>query len=245
MALAHSPSIVTSGLVLCLDAANPKSYPGTGSTWFDLSGNNRNFNLSNITYSSSNNGVLNFNGTTSYAQLTDSTFLNGLTGVTLEMVVKAAAVQTNDLNGLFTSVTPNNSDVSLTLRHDYIGVSGGKTNVYKFTVTNGVSTTINSESSEQSLSSNWVHLALVWSQTKNSGRHDFYINGIMNTISYQQYWTQPLGGATTAYIGIGSKNIVGTSSFNGNISVTRIYNRDLSADEIKQNFNALRGRFDL
>lgn len=42
MALHHSPSIVTSGLVLCLDAANVKSYPGTGTTWFDISGNGNN-----------------------------------------------------------------------------------------------------------------------------------------------------------------------------------------------------------
>ena len=43
MALAHSPKIITDGLVLCLDAGNPKSYPGSGSTWYDVSGNGRNF----------------------------------------------------------------------------------------------------------------------------------------------------------------------------------------------------------
>ena len=39
MGLRHSPKIVTDGLVLCLDAANVKSYPGSGDTWYDLSGN--------------------------------------------------------------------------------------------------------------------------------------------------------------------------------------------------------------
>lgn len=39
MALAHYPQIIRNGLVLCLDAANSKSYPGTGTTWSDLSGN--------------------------------------------------------------------------------------------------------------------------------------------------------------------------------------------------------------
>ena len=42
MGLSHSPKIVTNGLVLCLDAANPKSYPGSGTAWTDLSGNARN-----------------------------------------------------------------------------------------------------------------------------------------------------------------------------------------------------------
>jgi hypothetical protein len=47
MALSHSPSIVTDGLVLCLDAGNPKSYPGSGTTWTDLSGNGNNGTLVN------------------------------------------------------------------------------------------------------------------------------------------------------------------------------------------------------
>jgi hypothetical protein len=54
MGLSHSPNIVTDGLVLCLDAANPRSYPGSGSTWYDLSGNGRNFILRNPSYYSFN-----------------------------------------------------------------------------------------------------------------------------------------------------------------------------------------------
>ena len=54
MAFHYSPNIVTDGLVLALDAANPKSYPGSGTTWYDLSGNNDDFTLdsSGITYNS-------------------------------------------------------------------------------------------------------------------------------------------------------------------------------------------------
>ena len=63
MALFHSPSIVTNGLVLCLDAANRKSYPGSGTTWTDLSGNGRNGTLFNTpTFSSANGGFLGFDG---------------------------------------------------------------------------------------------------------------------------------------------------------------------------------------
>ncbi len=40
MALVHSPSIVTNGLLFCVDAANPRSYPGSGTNWFQLSGSN-------------------------------------------------------------------------------------------------------------------------------------------------------------------------------------------------------------
>ena len=47
MALAHSPRIVTDGLVLALDAANTKSYPGSGEIWYDLSGNGYNATRTN------------------------------------------------------------------------------------------------------------------------------------------------------------------------------------------------------
>jgi len=58
MALVHSPSIVTSGLVLCLDAGNSKSYPGSGTVWTDLINSNT-ASLDTPTYS---NGTLNFSG---------------------------------------------------------------------------------------------------------------------------------------------------------------------------------------
>ena len=47
MAFRYSPKIVTDGLVLSVDAANKKSYPGSGTTWYDLSGNAINGTLTN------------------------------------------------------------------------------------------------------------------------------------------------------------------------------------------------------
>lgn len=63
MSIVHSPSIVMNGLVLCLDAGNPKSYPGSGTTWYDLSGNgNHGTFAGNIQYNSGNGGYLIFDG---------------------------------------------------------------------------------------------------------------------------------------------------------------------------------------
>jgi hypothetical protein len=68
MTTTYNPSIVTTGLVLYLDAANPKSYPGTGTTWTDLTGNGYNGTLVNSpTYS---NGILTFNGSNNYVSIT-------------------------------------------------------------------------------------------------------------------------------------------------------------------------------
>jgi hypothetical protein len=68
MGLSHSPFITTDGLVLCLDAANPRSYPGSGSTWYDLSGNNTNGVLQNSpTFNTdSRDFTFNFDGSNQY-----------------------------------------------------------------------------------------------------------------------------------------------------------------------------------
>jgi len=69
MATRYSPSIVTSGLVLCLDAADKNSYTGTGTTWRDLSGNNNSGSLTNgPTFSNDNKGVIVFDGVDDYVQ---------------------------------------------------------------------------------------------------------------------------------------------------------------------------------
>jgi hypothetical protein len=61
VALSHSPSLILPGLVLCLDAGNSKSYPGSGTTWTDLSGNGHNITLGpSVSFVSSFGGVLNF-----------------------------------------------------------------------------------------------------------------------------------------------------------------------------------------
>lgn len=67
MSLNHSPAIVTDGLVLCLDAANVRSYPKSGTTWTDLSTSGNNGTLYNqASYSSANAGVMDFDGTDDY-----------------------------------------------------------------------------------------------------------------------------------------------------------------------------------
>ena len=80
MALIHGaqePLGVRDGLVLYLDAANARSYPRTGNTWFDRSGNGNNGTLTNTpTYSSTNGGSLVFDGTNQYVNITSASIQN-------------------------------------------------------------------------------------------------------------------------------------------------------------------------
>ena len=57
MGVFAGPNIIEDGLVMALDAANPKSYPGSGTTWFDVSGNGNNATLNSVTHKSDNGGV--------------------------------------------------------------------------------------------------------------------------------------------------------------------------------------------
>lgn len=66
MSLNHSPSIVTDGLVLCLDAANKRSYPGTGTTWTDLKGGNNGTLNNGPTFDAGNGGSFLFDGSDDY-----------------------------------------------------------------------------------------------------------------------------------------------------------------------------------
>ena len=84
MATLYSPKIVTNGLVLCLDAGNNKSYPGSGTTWNDLSGNNNTGSLVNgPTFTGSFGGSVAFDGVNDYVACPTSLLDNYLSGCTL------------------------------------------------------------------------------------------------------------------------------------------------------------------
>ena len=221
MGLAHSPSIITQNLVLCLDAANSKSYPGSGTTWTDLSGRGNTGTLTNgPTYSSANGGYIYFDGTDEYATVpSNSGWAFGENG-TVEQWVYVAG--NNGGNDRFWCVNNNSSglDAYLDGASYNIGFHGGVV----------LTTTTISQNT-------WVHFVV----TYTSGTIKVYFNTV----------EQGLSGTTTGYnitnngtLYIG-RFIVAPYELNGRISSMKIYNRALSAAEVSQNFNALKGRFSI
>lgn len=73
----NNPKLVTDGLVLALDAANPKSYPGTGTTWSDLVGSNDGTLTNGPTFDSGNSGSFVFDGIDDYADSGNPSISNG------------------------------------------------------------------------------------------------------------------------------------------------------------------------
>ena len=103
MGFYRGPKIVTDGLVLALDAANKKSYPGTGTTWQDLSGNGNDATLVNSpTFGTTNGGRFEFDGTNRYLTFPEISFTNQ--DFTLEFwgqIVNLDTRRKNDFHGRF------------------------------------------------------------------------------------------------------------------------------------------------
>jgi len=236
MSVNYNPSVVTSGLVLNLDAANIKSYPASGTSWFDLSGNGNAGTLTNgPTFDSANGGSLVFNGTNTYVNTAIKLFTNQQFSVSFWIKV-------NSFNATYCSSALSNSKYT---------IFGPTSNYQGFT--NTFSTCIQSASSSNAIATAnqsgystgvWYYYCSVYdgSQTGNAARLQLYINNVNKTLTYDATVPSiPYNNNTTTSIGLGSG--AGYNYFNGSISNVNIYNRALSASEVLQNYNALRGRY--
>jgi hypothetical protein len=211
-------NIVTSGLVLNLDAGNSLSYPGTGTTWTDLSGSN-NGTITNVTYTASP-GYFSFNGTSSRID-----FSSGITSG--DYLTYETWVNPTSLSGY--SVIANSNSWSTGYVHFQFHSSSPSFDLYGGG--DRVSTATYSLNT-------WYHLVAVYSNVSHT--LTFYTNGVLtNTISSIPSVTI----ANTPFT-IGAWNSGGFSRFyNGKISTFRAYNIALDATQVLQNYNALKSRF--
>jgi hypothetical protein len=223
MSYQNGPKIVTDGLVLCLDAGNPKSYPGSGTAWTDLSGNNRNGTLTNgPTFSSANGGSIVFDGANDFVQCTGS-------------VVTSAATF---LVWMYRNGNQGQWDGVLFSR-------GTNTTGLGIFTSNQLGYHWNDAGNTYNWSSGLIIPDLQWSLcavSVSSGSATAYLcqqTGITSAINSVGH-----GSTTLNDIKIGQDDF-GGRFFTGNIAVAQIYNRALSSAEIIQNYNATKGRFKL
>jgi hypothetical protein len=227
MATSYNPKIVTSGLVLCLDAANPKSYPGSGTTWSDLSGNGNVVTLSgNPVYSINNRGTFSFNGTSQYASTPHSAALNNGTAITVECMVYSTTWGTQTYPSFVGKGI--NSEWQLFYSSGDVGFIG------RFCWRIGLPK--NTYSTTVAANNTWYHLV----GTLDSTAQRIYVNG--NQEASAETTTIPAGSSRDVLVGAVSNPTI-SNYMNGNIPFVRIYNRALSASEVLQNFSAIRGRF--
>ena len=234
MATLYSPKIVTNGLVMYLDAGNSRSYPGSGTSWTDLSRNGITGTLTNgPTFNSANGGVLSFDGTNDYVNC-GSVSSNLSSGVSIQLFFKSTDI-TSRQQGLLTYQTG-------TLGNPYINFwcpGNGSLRWETFTSTSpNVGTSI---FSSNLLNNVWYHIIGTYSSNGSNATTRIYTNGIESTSSILSAPNFSSSYNYTLEIG----RYQGFGVLSGNIAQALIYNRALSASEVRQNYHATKGRFGL
>jgi hypothetical protein len=229
-----SQKIITNGLVLHLDAAQKRSYSGTGTVWTDLSGNGNNGTLTNSpTFDSANGGSIVFDGTNDFINL-------------------------NSLNSLF-STTSQNITFSFWLRFNgsstttflflvfSTGFNGGRfititnSNIGAFLfVTSSPSNSSTIDCSLSNITNVWTNIVVVW----NGTNYIIFRDGLELSFTSRINLSSSATGLGNTPVRLGVDSIT-TRGFPGRISTTLIYNRALSAAEVLQNYNATKSRFGL
>jgi hypothetical protein len=234
LALSHSPSIITQNLVLCLDAGNSKSYPGSGTTWTDLSGNGNNGTLTNgPTYSSSNGGSLVFDGTNDYVNIgTQSLVGSGTSPFSVELWFYNTKNWTSGQYSVFNTIKQDTEF--------FIAVFNSSGTLYLYSPFRGGTAQWGIPVTQSNYVNKWVCLSIVYNggDKNTASSFDTYSNGVkLPTGSVN------LGGAGGATNSNRISPDEGGIYYQGNIGAYKIYNRALTASEIQQNYNALRSRF--
>jgi len=219
----------TSGLTLNMDAGNYASYPTTGTKWVDISGNYNNGTLTNgPVWSNSSGGTFTFDGVDDY--VTIPSFSLPVGSFSCEAFFQWASLG-SDKGSIF-SLNYNypNSGYLIRQKDDSSG---------KFVIWSDYGSESGIFSTAALTVNTWNHVVVV----QSAGTCLIYINGVLdssqslpNPVLNQSYpilfGTRALTGSVGAFL-------------SGKIGISKIYNRVLSATEVSQNYNALKGRFGL
>lgn len=232
--------IVTSGLSMHLDAAQKRSYPGTGTTWTDLSGNGKNGTFAaspkTPTFNSDNGGSVVFNGLGQYVSIGVGTGVNqfGTGNFTVTGWIRRAASPSgggNIIGDYYTGSTENTGEWQI-----LSGISGGIVTFFIYRVGFGYlwlgqSTGIATDT--------WFNFAV----TRVGTTVTIYINGstVGSTVTDSGSWGTATGNLN---LGIDGDNTI--EAFPGRIAIMMVYkSTGLSSTQVLQNYNAVKSRFGL
>ena len=244
MSYRTGPKIVTDGLVLCLDAADRNSYAGSGNTWYDISNasnwssnafGTRTSTINGPAFSSNNLGYFDFDGTDDYIEINNG--INMITSsISFCVWLKQDVVHTN-----------TNFASQINIVEYPAGAILGSYSCFYMPLRSGViSFRYQRASNQANVSPSIAQVANEWRYyvgTYGDGFISFYSNG--NLVGSNALTYSFLGlSATSNNARIGESGYY-NNHFNGKISLCQAYNRVLSSEEIRQNFEATKGRFGL
>lgn len=224
------PSIVTNGLVLNFDAANYQSYPRSGTSVTDLSGNGNDGTLqSSVVYDSSNAGNFRFNGDNTAANMITTNYKTTLNNFSLTAVFKADSPGRQTWEDFIDSYDLDSSDwcrIALYQGRPSFEIDAQSS---RGSVTSPIIATSNQ----------WYHITGV----RNGSTGYLYLNGVLvasNPVTSNTILEDTDGQFVLGNLSRPSNPVEGLL---GNIAYASIYNRALSTTEIRQNFNTLRTRY--
>lgn len=223
------PEIVTDGLVLNLDAKNTRSYPGTGSTWYDLSPGARHYTIgSNVTWNSA--GYFNFTGGICTGPASNSFGFNTKVEHTIFALAK---VNATNANNFFSWVaTPNTGTETRAIQTH---IPFGASFYYDVAGCCGATQRITSATVDDDFTTAGIRCYGWRTRTDTTPNRQFFINAASVLDSGSNATATVTWNLTTAAT-------IGNGWY-GDLYQFIVYNRALTDDEIKQNFNAFRGRY--
>jgi hypothetical protein len=223
MGVGYNPKIVTDGLVLCLDAANRKSYPGSGTSWTDLSGRGNNGTLTNgPTFS--NNSIV-FDGVDDKVELVSASLLpTGTSDRTITCFVRTpTSFPEPYLHVVHWGTATTDQAFGLAI------FSNGGLNTHPWSGAPSQGTVVVDRD-----------YFLAVSYTHTGTLHKFWINGVSQGSGISRAINT---GTTDARVGARISSHTEDWGPSGRIYNVNVYNRTLLDTEIQQNFQALRGRY--
>jgi hypothetical protein len=221
MGLAHSPSVITDGLVFSVDAANTRSYGGSGITINGLVGGIGGTLIGGVGFSTSNNNSFYFDGSDDYVNLGNPAAIGITNNITIMVYFRYIAFTKN-----WQAILAKGDD---------------SFRIHRYSATNQISFGMNfsggldTPSTSNFNPNQWYFVTATYSLPDVK----LYINGVLDKTN--TYNTPISSSSYNFYIGENAQ--APGRNFYGNISHVSIYNRALSATEIKQNFEATRDRY--
>lgn len=238
MAVNAGPDIIEDGIVLCLDAANSRSYPGTGTTWTDLTGGNDGALANGPSFVAENGGVILLDGSDDIIWIADND-TNALPITDFPLTV-AVWIKTTDSKAYIFNFTSQPSDWN----EEYdLYIQDGKTksridgNTANFNSTVENPSTIND--------GNWHYVV---STSSSSSNHETYIDGqLINTFTTDVGSMDEGTGVGLNSFALGVKRHQPDGTYQhysqAHFGICKVYNRGLTESEIRQNYNATKGRY--
>jgi hypothetical protein len=228
------PDIVTDELKFAVDAGSERSYPGSGTAWKDLIGNNNGVLTNSPTFSSANGGSFDFDGVDDYATVPNSTDVD-LTNVgTISVWIKPHSLTQGNFAGFVSKSTGGGNNAQA-----YVFSWRQASSAIFLSLCNGSSAYNQIFASLPTVANVWYNLVGTW----NGSSLTIYNNGVATATGTQTTNAQVLNTALTiggyTYKGGGGS----AEYFNGNIANVKIYKKGFTAAEVLQNYNAQKNRF--